>query len=198
MMEYQKIINLLNDTPNQPTTIRTKNWVEINDDARGTYNSNSQIKFKILMLKSSLCDYNDSYIFVSETIRKATLAAGGGNNSIKVVFKNCAPFTDWIGQINNTQIDNAKDMGVVMPMYNFIEYNDNYSKEGSLWQYYRDKPAFIDASAIKIFHDNDNNSALFKFKQKITRETGDGVRRDVKIMVQLKYLSSFTEHLKCH
>ena len=197
-MEYQKIINLLNDTPNQPTTIRTKNWVEINDDARGTYNSNSQIKFKILMLKSSLCDYNDSYIFVSGTIRVATLAAGGGNNSIKVVFKNCAPFTDWIGQINNTQIDNAKDMGIVMPMYNFIEYNDNYSKEGSLRQYYRDKPAFIDASAIKIFHDNDNNSALFKFKQKITRETGDGVRRDVKIMVQLKYLSSFTEHLKCH
>ena len=197
-MEYQKIINLLNDTPNQPTAIRTKNWVEINDDARGTYNSNSQIKFKILMLKSSLCDYNDSYIFVSGTIRVATLAAGGGNNSIKVVFKNCAPFTDWIGQINNTQIDNAKDMGIVMPMYNFIEYNDNYSKEGSSWQYYRDKPAFIDASAIKIFHDNDNNSALFKFKQKITRETGAGVRRDVKIMVQLKYLSSFTEHLKCH
>ena len=198
MMEYQKIINLLNDTPNEPTTSRTKNWVEINDDARGTYNTNSQIKFKTLMLKSSLCDYSDRYIFVSGTITVAALPAGGGNNSIEVVFKNCVPFTDCIDEINNTQIDNAKDMDVVMPMYNFIEHNDNYSNEGSLWQYYRDKPAFIDASGIKIFHENDNNSVLFKFKQKITREIGDGVRRDVKIMVQLKYLSSFAGNLKCH
>ena len=44
-MEYQKIINLLDNTPNQPTKFRSKNWVEINDDARGTYNTNSQIKF---------------------------------------------------------------------------------------------------------------------------------------------------------
>ena len=59
-MGYQKIINLLENAPNQPTKFRTKNWVEINDDSRGTYNINSQIKFKILVLKSSLCDYSDA------------------------------------------------------------------------------------------------------------------------------------------
>ena len=51
-MEYQKIIKLLDNTTNQSTKFRTKNWVEINDDSRGTYNANSQIKFKTLMLRS--------------------------------------------------------------------------------------------------------------------------------------------------
>ena len=48
------------------------------------------------------------------------------NNDKEVVFKNCAPFTDCISEINNTQIDNAKDIDVVMPMYNLIEYTNNY------------------------------------------------------------------------
>ena len=61
-MEYQKIANLIDDVSNQPSKFRTKNWVEINDGSRGTYNVNSQIKFKTTMLKSSLCDYSDAYI----------------------------------------------------------------------------------------------------------------------------------------
>ena len=60
--------NLLDSTPNQPSKFRTKNWVEINDDLRGTYNTSSQIKFKTLMLKSSLCDYIDAYVLVNGTI----------------------------------------------------------------------------------------------------------------------------------
>ena len=68
-MEYQKIANLLDDNKsNQPSKFRTKNWVEINDESRGTYNVNSQIKFKTTMLKSSLCDYSDAYILVKGTI----------------------------------------------------------------------------------------------------------------------------------
>ena len=67
-MEYQNIINLLDNTRNQPTKFRTKKWVEINDDSRGTYNTNSQIEFKNSMLRSSLCDYSDTYILVSGTI----------------------------------------------------------------------------------------------------------------------------------
>ena len=63
-MEYQKIANLIDDASNQPT----KNWVEINDESRGTYNVNSQIKFKTTMLKSSLCDYSDAYILVKGTV----------------------------------------------------------------------------------------------------------------------------------
>ena len=74
-MEYQKIANLLDDNKsNQPSKFRTKNWVEINDESRGTYNVNSQIKFKTTMLKSSLCDYSDAYILVKGTI---TIAGAG-------------------------------------------------------------------------------------------------------------------------
>ena len=87
------------------------------------------------MLKISLYDYSDAYILVSGTIIAASLAAGRGNNDIEVVFKNCAPFTDCISEINNTQIDNAKEINVVMPVYDLIEYGNNYSKtSGSLWQ----------------------------------------------------------------
>ena len=85
------------------------------------------------MLRSSLCDYSDTYIIVSGTVTVAALAAGRGNNHIQVVFENCAPFTDCISEINNTQIENANYIDVVMPMYNLIEYSDNYSKRsGSL------------------------------------------------------------------
>ena len=95
--------------------------VEINDDSRGTYNTNSQIKYKTSMLRSSLCDYSDAYMLVSGTTTVAALAAGGGKNNIQVVFKNCAPFTNCISDIHNTQIDNAKDIDVLIPMHNLIE-----------------------------------------------------------------------------
>ena len=95
-------------------------------DARGTYNTNSLIKFKTSMVKLCLCDYSDAYIFVSETITVAALAAGGEKDNKKVAFKNCASFTDCITKINNTQVDNAKDIAIVMSMYNLIEYSDNY------------------------------------------------------------------------
>ena len=68
IMEYQKLINLSDNAPNQPSKFRTKNWVEINDDSRGTHNTNSQIKFKTSVLKSSSCVYSDSYILVNGTI----------------------------------------------------------------------------------------------------------------------------------
>ena len=67
-MEYQKIANLLDDASNQPYKFQTKNWVEINDESRGTCNVNSQIKFKNTMLKYSLCDYSDAYILVKDKI----------------------------------------------------------------------------------------------------------------------------------
>ena len=68
-MEYQKIANLLDDASYQPSKVKTKNWVEINDDSRGTYSVNSQIKFKTTMLKSSLCDFSDAYILVKGKIK---------------------------------------------------------------------------------------------------------------------------------
>ena len=117
-------------------TFRTKNWVEINDESKATYNVNSQIKFKTTMLKSSLCDYSDAYILVKGTIsvnNTAAVDADVNNTGKKVIFKNCAPFTNCISEINNTQVDNAKDIDIVMPMYNLIEYSDKYTKtSGSL------------------------------------------------------------------
>ena len=79
-MEYQNIINLLDNAPNLPSKFRTKNWVEINDDSHGTYDTNSQIKFK-----TSLCDYSDAYIFVKGTTSVVNKEAGGAaaNNNDK-------------------------------------------------------------------------------------------------------------------
>ena len=128
-MEYQKIANLLDNASNQPSKFRTRNWVEINDEARGTYSPNKQIKFKTSMLRSSLCDYSDAYILVKGNISVNNTAGAGAdanNTNKKLIYKNCTPFTDTIREINNSQVDNAKDIDIVIPIYNLIEYIDNY------------------------------------------------------------------------
>ena len=84
-------------------------------------NTNSQIKFKTSIFRSSLCDYSDAYIPVKGTISITEQEGDNPNNANKkVTFKNCAPFTDCISEINNIQIDNAKHVDVIMPMYNLI------------------------------------------------------------------------------
>ena len=124
-MDSQKIAKLLNDKTNQLYKFRTRNWVEINDDARDTYSPNKQIKFKTSMLRSSLCNYSDAYILVKGNITvNNTAAADADANSTnkKVIFKNCAPFTRCISKINNAEIDNAQYIDIVMQMNNLIEY----------------------------------------------------------------------------
>ena len=201
-MEYQKIANLIDDNKlNQPSKFRTRNWIKINDESRGAYNVNSQIKFKTTMLKSSLCDYSDAYILVKGTISVNNTAAQGAaanNNIKKVIFKNCTPFTNCISEINNTQIDNAKDTDTVMPMYNLIEYSDNYAKTtGSLWQYCKDIPAQNGNTNDVITEFTEGNlTDSFNFKLKITGRTGNGGTKDVEIMVPLKYLSNFWRTLE--
>ena len=191
---------MLDNTPYQPTKFRTKNWVEINDEECGTYNTNCQSKFKTSMLRSSLCDYSDVYVLVKGTITIAPVpppAANTNNNDKEVLFKFCAPYTDCISEIKITQIGNAKYIDVIMPMHNLIEYSNNYSKTSvSLWQYYRDERALTNAGNLKKSHDGDNNNASFKFKQKITGKTADGGTKDVEIMVSLKKLSNFWRTLK--
>ena len=198
-MEYQKIANLIENASNQPSKFRRRNWVEINDESRGAYNVNSQIKFKTTMLKSSLCDYSDAYILVKGTINVNNTAAQGAaanNDDKKVIFKNCAPFTNCRSEVNNTQIDNAKDIDIVMPMYNLIEYSDNYAKTtGSLWKYCKDMPARDANNEITEFRVN-NTTDSFHFKGKITGQTGDDGSKDVEIMVPLKYLSNFWRTLE--
>ena len=127
-MEYQKIANLLDTESNQTSKFWTRNWVEINDESRRTYTSNN-IKFKTTRLRSNLCDYADAYILVKGTI---TITGAGDDDAAKrldernkgVIFKNCAPFTKCISRINNTDMDNAQDINIVMPMYNLIEYSE--------------------------------------------------------------------------
>ena len=136
--------------------------------------------------------YADSYILVKGTI---TITGAGDYYAAKrldqrnkgVIFKNCAPFTNYISRINNTGIDNAQDIVIVMPMYNLIEYSDNYSETlGSLWQYYKDD-----------LNDNITQSVWFKSKIKITGKTPTaGNIKDVKIIVPLKYLSNFLKTLE--
>ena len=197
-MGYQKIANLLDNTSNQPSKFKTKNWVEINDGVRGVYSPNKQIRFKTSMLRSSLCDYSDTYILVKGNITVNNTAAAANNTNKKVIFKNCAPFTNCISKINNTQIDNAEYIDIVMPMYNLIEYSDDYSKtSGSLWQYCKDIRAVNNDGDIADF-DGANATDSFNFKTKITGQTAannnDGNiagRVDVEIMVPLKYLSNF-------
>ena len=185
-MEYQKIENLIDDASNQPSKFITKNLVEINDESRGTYNVNSQIKFRTTMLKSSLCDYSDAYVIVKGTItvnNTAAADADANNTNKKVIFKNCAPFTNCISEINNTQVDNAKDIDIVMPMYNLLEYSDNYAKKsGSLWKYCLDIPALDNNNASVDFTEN-NLTDSFNFKVKITGQTGDDGTKNVEIMV---------------
>ena len=190
-MEYQKIANLLENVSNQPSKFRARDWVEINDESKGTYTGNS-IKFKTTMLRSNLCDYADAYILVKGIItitgRENDVAARKADERNKgVIFKNCAPFTKCINRINNTEIDTARDINIIMPMYNFIEYIDNYSKtSGSLWQYYKDDP-----------NDNIVQSESFKSNIKITgKNPAGGNTKDVEIIVPLKYLSNFWKTLE--
>ena len=116
-MEYQKMMNLLDDTTNQPSKFRTRDWVEINDESKGIYD-NSNITFK-------------AFILVKGTVTVSNAAAADAavnNTNKKVIFKNYTPFTDCITEINDTQIDDGQKIDVVMPMYNLIEYSDAYSK----------------------------------------------------------------------
>ena len=133
-MEYKKIIKFLGNTANQPTKFRIKNWVKIKDESRGTYNTNSQIRFKPSMLRISLCDYNDAYILVKGTITVASTgtAAALSNADKKVIFENCAPFTSCLSRINNTQIDDAQYIDGVMPVYDITEYSDNNVKTSGI------------------------------------------------------------------
>ena len=166
-MEYQKTANLLNDESSKPSKFRTKNWVEINDDLRGVYSPNKQIRFKTSMLRSSLCDYSDAYILVKGNITVNNTAAAANNTNKKVIFKNCAPFTNCISKINNTQIDNAEYFDIVMPMYNLIECSDNYSKtSASVWQYCKEIPAIIDDDWNIVNFNGANATDSFNFKTK--------------------------------
>ena len=121
-MEAQKIINLLHNTEIEYLKFATKQWYVIDSESTSYYSKDEEIKFLARSIELSLCDYSDAYILVTENI-----AATPDNAATQVVFKNCAPFKKCRIEINETFTDEADFINITMPMYNFIEYSDNYS-----------------------------------------------------------------------
>ena len=128
------------------------------------------------MLRLPLCDYSDAYIALKGTVDLLAAAANENDKAEKdVAFKNNAPFRSCISKTNSTLIDNADDLGIVMPMYNLLEYGQNYSMtSGILWNYYRDK--------IDDADDNASNGNIFEYKTEIVGKTPDQKDLEMKEM----------------
>ena len=196
-MENQKIINLLNKDDIDSKHFATKKWYIINDENNTNYGVNKDtgannpdtIKYDTRVLKPNLCDYADAYILVDGTIR-AEAANAANAAATRLALKNCAPFTKCNLEINDEHVDTAENLDIVMPMYNLIEHSDNYQdSSATLYQYKRDEPPDnnVDLTA--------NNSESFKYnKVNLLGNpvvTNRIVKRNLKIVVPLKYLSNF-------
>ena len=141
-MEFQKIVNFLDRTSDDKDLPKfiTKKWIEVDDQSGGNYIVNKEIRNKTPMLRSDLCNFNDAYIVVKGII--TVTEPDNAKRNKEVAFKNNAPFINCISKINDVKIDNAKDLDVVMPMYNLLEYSKSYRKTtGSFSNYYRDEPS---------------------------------------------------------
>ena len=197
-MEFQKIVNLLDTTSDDKDLPRfiTKKWTEAYDQSENNYSVNKEFRIKTSMLRSDLWDFSDAYIIV-----KGTITVTNPNNAKRnkaVAFKNSAPFMNCISKIDGAKIDNAEYLNVVMPMYNLLEYSENYRKAtGSLPNYYRDEPS----------NPLSTNSESFQYKKIITGNTyniGDGEdnhnankvgKNETEIVIPLKRLSNFWKSL---
>ena len=202
-MENQKIISLLDKIDTDSKHFATKKWYIINDENDINYGVNKDagadnpdtIKYDTKVLNPNLCDYAEAYILVDGTIR-ATNAA----NATRLALKNCAPFTKCNLEINDEHVDTAENLDLVMPIYNLIEYSDNYQdSSATLYQYKRDEPPEDGAFADLTADNSDSLKYKIKLLGKVTEVAGDaaGVRRlNVKVAVSLKYLSNFFRPLE--
>ena len=122
-----------------------------------------------------------------------TNATGGGNTNTKVAFKNCAPFRRCVTHINDEHVETAKNLDIIMPMYNLLEYSDNYAdSSGSLWQFKRHE-----LNVAKNPDVTTANSLSFKYKSSLfEKPAATGVLNSVIIAVPLKYLSNFFRSLE--
>ena len=198
-MENQKIINLLDRIDSDSKHFATKKWYIINDENNTNYGVNKDtgannpdtIKYDARVLKPNLCDYAEAYIIVDGTIRAA---AADGNT--RLALKNCAPFTKCNLEINDEHVDTAENLDIVMPMYNLMEYSDNYQdSSATLYQYKRDEPPDGDPIPNLAV----DNSTSFKYKVNLLGNPvldGAIAKRSVKVVVPLKYLSNFFRSLE--
>ena len=200
-MEIQKIINLLDKIDTDSKHFATKKWYIINDENNTNYSVNKDtgadnpdtIKYNTRVLKPNLCDYAEAYILIDGTIR-ATNAV----NATRLALKNCAPFTKCNLEINDEHVDTAENLDITMPMYNLIEYSDNYQdSSATLYQYKRVEPPEDDAVADLTA----DNSSSFKYKVSLLGNpvaVNNIARINVKVVVPLKYLSNFFRSLEMH
>ena len=175
-MEKQKIINLLNNFEDEYSKFAIKKWYIIDSESKGNYSHQNPIRFLTNSLESNPCHYSNAYIFVTGDI-----AVTGGNNNTKVAFKNCAPFEKCRTEINETFVDEADIINITIPMYNLIEYSNNYSDTSeSLFNFKRDE---IEQDADLTI----NNASSLKYKANLIGNTvADGANRkkeNVKIAV---------------
>ena len=141
-----------------------KKWYVLDSESNGVYSHENPIKFLTNSLDSSLCDYSDAYVLVTGNI-----TVTGGDANTKVAFKNCAPFKECRTEINETFVDETEHINIAMPMYNLIEYSDNYSDtSGSLWKFKRDEFSVNDVNTVL---NNNNNASSFKYKASIVGNT---------------------------
>ena len=198
-MENQKIIALFNKDDIDSKHFATKKWYIINDENNTNYGANTDtgennpdtIKYHTRVLNTNLCDYAEAYILVDGTIR-----AAAANANIRLNLKNCAPFTKCNLEINDEHVDTTENLVIVMPMYNLIESSDNYQdSSATLYQYKRDEPPEGDPIPNLAV----DNLSSFKYKVELL---GDPVvanniaRRNVKVVVPLKYLTNFFRSLE--
>ena len=198
-MENQKTINLLDKIDNNSKHFASKKWYIINDENNTNYGVNKDtgadnpdtIKYDTRVLKPNLCDYAEAYILVDGTIRAA---AANANN--RLALRNCAPFTICNLEINDEHVDTAENLDITMPMYNLIEYSDNYQdSSATLYQYKRGEPPEGDPIPNLAV----DNSSSFKYKVNLLGNPvldGAIAKRNVKVVVLLKYLSSFFRSLE--
>ena len=122
-MEFQKITNFLDITSDNKDLPRfvTKKWIEVYDQSEKNYSPNKEIRIKMSMLRSDLCDFSDAYIFV-----EGTITLGGNNNANKqnknLAFKINAPFINCVSKINGVKIDNAEELDVVIRRYANVHF----------------------------------------------------------------------------
>ena len=178
--------------------ILLKKWYVINDENNTNYGVNKDtgadnpdnIKYDTRVLKPNLCDYGEAYILIDGTIR-----AAAANANTRLALKNCAPVTKCNLEINDEHVDTAENLDITMPMYNLIEYSDNFQDSSAiLYQYKRDEPP--EANAIANL--TADNSSFFKYKVSLLGNPvldGNITKRSVKVVVPLKYLSNFFRSL---
>ena len=191
--------NLLNKSNTNSRHFATKKWYIINDENNTNYGVNKDtgvnnpdtIKYDTRVLKPKLCNYADAYILVDGTIR----AVNAADANTRLALKNCAPFTKCNLEINDEHVDTAENLDIVMPMYNLIEYSDNYQdSSATLYQYKRDEPPANLANNLAT-----NTSSSFEYKVNLLGNpvvVNNVAKLNVKIVVPLKYLSNFFRSLE--